>query len=119
MTDQQIDALAYAIAVQTGDGTAVDISTKEAKIALMDTDPAIRSFGDQLHGTLTTAYIADTSSRYPDTLYNWVTGGPNPCDDCTAAAIGGPYASTELPDYPLHPNDLCDVEVASPEEVAA
>lgn len=42
-------------------------------------------------------------------LLNWVTDGA-PCAACSDNEAGSPYAPEDLPDFPGHPNCMCEID---------
>jgi 2'-5' RNA ligase len=45
---------------------------------------------------------------------NWVTSSGNPCQVCQDNEAGSPYAPSDVPAYPAHPNCQCFLDANSP-----
>lgn len=111
-TTVEFQALAMAAALAAGNGADLGEATRKVKAALVDTGRATKAYADQLHAAVTQAYVNRTQAQTPGVLYNWVTAD-NPCDECIDNELASPYEYTDLPEYPAHPNCLCDIEAVA------
>jgi hypothetical protein len=111
--DVEIDSLARAIAVKVGSGEELDAAIDAANAALYDAGPAASAYTDLLHAAAVDAFMDEASRSDPAVRFDFVNGGSDPCDECTAASLEGPYDPGFVPDCPQHPNCLCMVEVAN------
>lgn len=112
-TALELQTVAMGAAMAAGDGKALGEATRAVKDALVSTDRATLTYANQLHQAVTQAYVAQTIAANPEAEFDWVTAD-DPCDECEDAEMEGPYSADDLPDGPpLHPNCMCDLELAS------
>lgn len=109
-TGEQLHTISMGVALAAGDGKAVADATRKVSMALVDTGRATATYAMQLHQAVNLEYVDQIITQTPDAQFNFVNGGPDPCDACIAAAIGGPYDTVDLPDCPLHANCFCGIE---------
>lgn len=112
-TQLELQTIAMAAALAAGDGSALGDATRNVTKALVDSGRATKAYANQLHQTVTQVYVGRTQIATPGVMYDWVTAD-DPCDNCEAAELAGPYSADSLPDGPpLHPNCVCDLEVTA------
>lgn len=109
----QLDTVAMGVAVAASDGKALGDATRKVTSALVDSGRASKVYADQLHRTVGQAFVARVQADAPEAQFNWVNGGPNPCEACIQDALDSPYDADDLPDYPEHVGCMCDIEMAS------
>lgn len=108
--DTQLSTVAMGAALAAGDGAALGDATRQVTQALLDTGRATSAYTDALHQTVNDTYVDTIRAAVPEALFDFVNGGPDPCDDCIEAALESPYEPADLPDCPAHPNCYCNIE---------
>lgn len=111
--EMQAHTLAMGVAMAAGDGSALGEATRKVTTALLDTGRATRAYTDALHQAVNTAYVQYIQAQLPEARFDFVNGGPDPCDDCIEAALESPYEADDLPECPLHANCYCNIEQTS------
>lgn len=109
-TDLQAHTLAMGVAIAAGDGSALGDATRKVTSALTDTGRATKAYTDALHQAVNHAYVAQIQANVPEAKFDFVNGGPDPCDDCIEDALDSPYDAADLPDCPEHPGCYCNIE---------
>ncbi len=108
--DQQISTVAMGAALAAGDGSALGDATRQVSSALLDTGRATRAYTDALHRTVNQTFVQSVLAERPEAQFDFVNGGPDPCDECIEAALESPYDADEIPDCPMHSGCYCNVE---------
>lgn len=117
--DTQLSTIAMGAALAAGDGSALGDATRQVTKALLDSGRATRAYTDQLHQAVNAAFVQSIQAQTPESQFDFVNGGPDPCDDCIEDALESPYDADDLPDCPEHPGCLCNIEQAAPVMAAA
>lgn len=108
--DLQAHTLAMGVAMAAGDGAALGEATRKVASALSDTGRATKTYTDALHRAVNDAYVQSVQAQAPEAKFDFVNGGPDPCDDCIEDALDSPYDADDLPECPEHSGCYCNIE---------